>query len=246
MKAALTASKRGHDVMLFEKTDSLGGKLKFADHVSFKYSLQHFRDFLIDQTRKSSIEVKLNTEISSSNLSGFDVVIAAIGAEPIIPRIPGVQHAILATDVYGKESALGNAIVVIGGGQVGCETALHLARMGKNVTILEMQTALAPEASMTHRDELMYELEKEAETLHIILSGCCNFIDASGVTYEHDGIISIIPADSVILSVGMRPLSALADSFMGLTSEFVQAGDCIKARTVEEAIREGYFAAINL
>ncbi len=246
MKAALTAAERGHSVTLFEKTDSLGGKLKFADCVTFKYPLKNYKDYLIDQIGKSTVDVKLNKEASDRELTDFDAVIAAVGAEPIIPRFPGVENAIPATSAYGRETELGNKIVVIGGGQVGCETALHLARLGKDVTILEMQSTLAPDASTTHRDELMVEFGKDSDRIHIVASGCCTGIGPNSVTYERNGESVTVEADSVILSVGMRPLSALADRFMGITVEYAQAGDCVKARTVDEATREGFYAAINL
>lgn len=246
MKAALTAAERGHSVTLFEKTDSLGGKLKFADYVSFKYPLKNYKDYLIRQIGKSAVALKLNHEVSATELAGFDAVIAAIGAEPLVPGIPGIEHAIPATDAYGRESELGTKVVVIGGGQVGCETALHLARAGKEVTILEMQTTLAPDASTTHRDELMVEFEKDADNINIVVSGCCSRIGEHDVTYVREGETKTIEADSIILSVGMKPLAALADTFMGLSDEYAQAGDCIKARTVDEATREGYYAAINL
>lgn len=246
MKAAITAAERGHSVTLFEKSDSLGGKLKFADFVSFKYPLQKYKDFLIYQTGKSAIDIQLNTEVKANDLKEFDVIIAAVGAEPVVPPIPGVEKAVLATSVYGNESDLGNNVVVIGGGQVGCETALHLTKLGKNVTILEMQSSLAPDASTTHRDELMVELKKESEKLNIIVSARCISIDLNGITYQKNGENVTLCAESIILSVGMRALTALADSFMGLTKEYAQVGDCVKARTIEEAVREGYFTAVNL
>jgi pyruvate/2-oxoglutarate dehydrogenase complex dihydrolipoamide dehydrogenase (E3) component len=214
--------------------------------VSFKYPLRNYKDYLIRQVGKSDVEIRLNSNASPQELTGYDAVIAAVGAEPLIPGIPGIKAAIPATDAYGKEAELGERIVVIGGGQVGCETALHLARMGKEVVILEMQETLAPDASATHRDELMVEFEKDADRIQIIVSGRCIEVSPKNVTYAKDGTITTIDTDSVVLSVGMRPLSALADSFMGITEEYAQAGDCIRARTVEEATREGYYAGINL
>ena len=246
MKAAVTAAERGHSVTLFEKSHALGGKLIFADYVPFKYSLKNYKDYLIRQVEKSGVEVRLNKEVSSTELAGFDAVIAAVGAEPLIPNLPGAEKAIPAISAYGREEALGDRVVVIGGGQVGCETALHLARLGKQVTLLEMQPSLAPDASATHRDELMVEFGKDASNIDIVVSACCTGIDAGSVTYEKDGERVTVEADAVILSVGMRPLCALSDSFMGLTDEYGQAGDCVKARTVDEATREGFYAAVNL
>ena len=119
-------------------------------------------------------------------------------------------------------------------------------KMGKDVTILEMQSALAPDASKTHRDELMVEIENEKEHLHVVLEGKCTGIEDDGVAYEKDGKAEKIPAGSVILSVGMRGMSALADSFMGITEDYEEVGDCVRARTVEWATKEGFNAAMNL
>lgn len=246
MKAAVTAAERGHSVTLFEKSDVLGGKLIFADYVPFKYPLRNYKDYLIRQVEKSGVDVRLNKEVSAREIAGFDAVIAAVGAEPLIPDIPGAEKAIPAPFAYGRENDLGNRVVIIGGGQVGCETALHLARLGKQVTILEMRSSLAPDALTTHRDELMVEFGKEAPNIDIVVSACCTGIDAGKVTYEKAGKTMTAAAEAVILSVGMKPLCTVADSFMGLTDEYGQAGDCVKARTVDEATREGYYAAVNL
>ncbi|MGN1290415.1 MAG: FAD-dependent oxidoreductase, partial [Bradyrhizobium sp.] len=158
MQAAVTAARRGHKVTLFEKTDKLGGKLAFADYVSFKYPLANYKNWAVEQVISSDVTVRLNTEATPEMVRDFDAVIAAVGAEPLVPPIPGVETAIPAIDAYGKEDSLGNSVVLIGGGQIGIETALHLCKLGKTVTILEMQDALAPDASKTHRDELMVEI----------------------------------------------------------------------------------------
>jgi 2,4-dienoyl-CoA reductase-like NADH-dependent reductase (Old Yellow Enzyme family)/thioredoxin reductase len=245
MKAALTAIERGHEVTLFESSDSLGGALKFADYVSFKYPLKEYKDYLIKQTEKSPVNVIFNKTVTPSDVEQFDAVIAAVGAEPIVPPIPGIGNTILATDAYGKKSTLGDRITVIGGGQVGCETALHLARLGKQVTIVEMQCDLAPDASKTHRDELMIELEDE-KNLTILCGACCCEIETDLVIYKKDGVCDSLAADAVILAVGMKPKLAEADAFMGLTPEFFEVGDCVKARTVEWATKEAFYAAMNL
>jgi NADPH-dependent 2,4-dienoyl-CoA reductase/sulfur reductase-like enzyme len=160
MQAALTASMRGHSVTLLEEAASLGGILRFTDHVDFKYPLRNFRDYLITQIKKSNVVVKLNTRAEPRDIASFDAVIAAIGGVHLIPPVPGIEIAIPALKVFGDEAAMGDNVVVIGGGQVGCETALHLVRHGKNVTVLEMRTSLAPDASPTGRDELISEIKK--------------------------------------------------------------------------------------
>ena len=191
------------------------------------------------------MEVKLNTEATPEMTDGYDVVIAAVGAAPIVPPIPGVDKAIPACDSYGKEDTLGSEVVVIGGGQVGCETALHLAKLGKKVTVIEMQSALAPDASKTHRDEMMVEFAAEPNFIPVV-GATVSSVDEKGVTYTKDGRSVTVPCDSVVLAAGMRAKTQLADSFMGRTEEYEEIGDCVRARTVEWATKEGFYAAIRL
>jgi 2,4-dienoyl-CoA reductase-like NADH-dependent reductase (Old Yellow Enzyme family)/thioredoxin reductase len=247
--AALTAAKRGHDVTLFEKSGSLGGALKFSNYVPFKYPLSDYRGFLIRQIEKSSVHLELGEDVSPEKIKGaYNAVIVAVGAEPLRPRIDGVERAIAALDVYGREDRLGDNIFVVGGGQVGCETALHLARLGKNVTVAEMQPDVAPDASKTHRDELLVELRKEHD-LTILTGVMCREILADRVICEKIGApgeTETCPADTVILAAGMKPLTKVADSFIGITKDVAVIGDCVRPRTVEWAVKEGFYAALNL
>ncbi|MDD6022680.1 MAG: FAD-dependent oxidoreductase [Oscillospiraceae bacterium] len=245
MMAALTAADRGHYVTLFEKSDSLGGNLKFASYVSFKWPLRRYKDYLIAQIAKSAVDVRLGTEATPEMVADFDAVIAAVGAAPVVPPIPGVEKAIPACDSYGKEAQMGDSVVVIGGGQVGCETALHLAKLGKKVTIIEMQSALAPDASKTHRDEMMVEIGNEPNFIPVVNATVQSVAD-DGVTYKTGDETVTVPCTSVILAAGMRARIPLADSFMGITPDFAEIGDCVKARTVEWATKEGFYAAMNL
>ncbi len=245
MKAACVAADRGHQVTLFEQSDTLGGALKFADYVSFKYPLAGYKNWLVKQVEKRPIDVKLATRATPEMVKGFDAVLVAVGATPLILPVPGVDSAKVATSVYGKEDTLGKTVIVIGGGQVGCETALHLVKLGKTVTVLEMQSALAPDASKTHRDELMVEIGKEAN-FHALTGARCTAVTPTSVTYEKDGGSQTITADNVILAAGMKAKTAEADSFMGITGDFDQIGDCVRARTVEWATKEGFYAALRL
>ena len=247
MKAALTAAERGHDVTLYEKSSSLGGTLKFCDYVSFKYPLKKFKDYLIHQVEKSAIRVKVNTKATPDKLKNehYGEIIVAIGAEPMIPSITGIngKNVVLATDTYGNEKELGNKIVVIGGGQVGCETALHLSKEGKNVTIIEMLPELAPDASITHRTELLLELDRE-KNLKYITSAKCTKVSDNSVTYMVESDAKEIEADRIIIAVGMKPNFSEAEKFIGVADKFTVIGDCVRARTVENAIKDAFYAAV--
>jgi thioredoxin reductase len=247
MVSAITASERGHDVTLFEESDTLGGTLKFATKVDFKYSLAKYRDYLINQTLNSKVKVKLNTKVKTEDIEeeNFDSLILALGAEPIVPKIPGIEKAVLATKSYDMENKLGNKVVVIGGGQVGCETGLHLSKLGKEVSIIEMRDALAPDASKTHRDDILTEMKKE-KNLKTLLNSTCIEIKNNKVIYSYDEEKQEIFVDSVILAAGMKPRKRESIKFDFIADETYVIGDASNPRTVEMAVREGYFTGINL
>jgi 2,4-dienoyl-CoA reductase-like NADH-dependent reductase (Old Yellow Enzyme family)/thioredoxin reductase len=248
MRAALTASERGHDVTLYEMSDSLGGLLKYAEHVPFKYPLARYVKFMADKVEKSSVTVKLNTLATPEIIKAgaYDAVITAIGSEPVIPPIPGVENAVLAIDAHSAADTLGKNIVIIGGGQVGVELALHLdlLGLGKKVTILEMLREVAPDASPTQRGELFAELRRSGVT--VVNFAKCTSIEPGKVCVDRDGVPESIEADSIILAVGMKAKTAESDSFMGTAATFTPAGDCNKPRILEWATKEGYYSAINL
>ena len=245
MKAACVAADRGHQVTLFEATNRLGGMLHYAGYFSFKYPVKDYMNWLIGQVNKRPIEVKLNTKATPETVQGYDAVLIAIGAEPLILPVPGVEQAKIAIEILGHEETLGNSVILIGGGQVGCETALHYAKLGKKVTVMEMQSELAPDASTTGRNELMTEIA--AEPNFVSLTGArCVSLTATSVTYEKDGKTETITADSVVLSAGMKAKTQEADSFIGTAIDFAEIGDCVRARTVEYATKEAYYAAVNL
>lgn len=245
MKAACVASDRGHQVTLFEATNRLGGMLHYAGYFSFKYPVKDYMNWLIGQVNNRPIDVKLGTKATPETVQGYDAVLVAIGAEPLILPVPGVEQAKVAIETLGHEEELGSSVILIGGGQVGCETALHYAKLGKKVTVMEMQSELAPDASTTGRNELLTEIA--AEPNFIPLTGAkCVSLTATSVTYEKDGKQETITADSVVLSAGMKAKTQEADSFIGTALAFAEIGDCVRARTVEYATKEAYYAAVNL
>ena len=167
MEAAIRASERGHKVILFEAGDRLGGQLHHADFMDFRADMKRFKDFQICQVKKDpNIEIRMNTKATPQLIAKEkpDGVIVAIGSKLIVPRIPGMEtnHVIQALDIFGKEDTLGDRIVIIGGGSVGCETSIYLANLGKkDVTVVEMGNILLPETMYIDRYYTLWFMEKE-------------------------------------------------------------------------------------
>ncbi|WP_130870579.1 FAD-dependent oxidoreductase [Intestinimonas massiliensis (ex Afouda et al. 2020)] len=269
MEAALDAADRGHKVILFEETGSLGGQLIHSDYMGFKVDLKKFKDFLIRQVNKNpNIEIRLNTpatpELCESEKA--DAVIVAIGSKPIVPNIPGKEknNTFLALDLYGGKPKVGEKIVIIGGGSVGCETALYLAEQGKtDVTVIEMGDILLPETLYIDRYYTLWFMEKEydrekavfvnetKEREHPIKSMVktkCTAITEEGVmAVDENGAEKLIPADTVIFAVGMRSDCDARDAFYGTAFDVINAGDCNgKEQSIYNATSSGFFAALQL
>lgn len=245
MQAAITGAERGHKVILFEKSDRLGGQINFAEKVSFKYDLKKFRDYLVRQVEKHNIDVRLNTEATPALVEqeNADLVITALGAVHKTPDIPGIgrDNVIYADEVFEQPERIGRRVVVIGGGLVGCEVGAHLAQCGHEVTILQRNEKLAAD-SFGHYLIHLFELLEEKTTC--ITQATCREIGDDGVVYtEADGVQQVIEADTVVIAAGMKPLHDEAVAYHSAGFEMKMAGDCVKARSVMYAIREGYDAA---
>lgn len=248
MEAAITAARRGHDVTIYERANRLGGKLVFSEKVSFKYDLKKFMDYQINLVNKLGVTVKLNTEATPELIAAenADVVLAAVGANAIVPPIPGAdgKNVLIAEESYEKAGQLGQKIVLIGGGEVGCETALYLAGIGKDVTVVEMLDKLAAETLYLPREPLVENLEKAATCY---TNARCTGITDKGITIvDKDGKERFIEADAVVLSAGMRPRSNEAEAFRAVAPRFSAIGDCVIAKNVRTATRYAFDAASQI
>ena len=250
MEAALAAKSRGHEVTILEKSAKLGGKLTFSTQVSFKKNLCDFMNYLIHMVAKNEIEVKLNTEATPELVESLnpDVVISAVGAKPIIPNIPGVngKNVITAEEAYklALEDKLPEKIIVVGGGDVGAETAVYLAEdCGKTVSLVEMSDTLAAASCEIPQIAIRKHCEKSVD---VHMNSVCTEINESGVIYKDEDGEKTIEADLVILAAGYKALSEEAEAFRTIPEEFFLAGDCIKAANVGNAVRTGYDAGIQL
>ncbi|WP_279028171.1 FAD-dependent oxidoreductase [Gibbsiella quercinecans] len=249
MKAALVASQRGHNVLLLEKETALGGALRYAEYEALKIDLYNYMKYLIVQMNKSNVDVRLGIEATPELVKSFspDVIIIAIGAKPFTPPIPGREqkHVLGALDVYTRMDQVGQHVVLIGGGSTGCELGLELARHGKQVTIMEAGDMLAQNGNILYRIGLRQTMDKE-NRLRAEIKVKVKSISEDAVIYEKDGKEKHIPADTVIMSTGMRTTPTVIDSFYGIVQDTFIIGDANRPRNVMDATREAYFIAKNI
>ncbi len=251
MQAAVTCARRGHRVILLEKKAELGGNLLFSRQVAFKKVLSDFLDYQIGQVKKQDeISVYLKTRADQEAVADFhpDVVLSAVGASPIIPDFAcdGRGNIITAQDAYIMEKDGGDLgkICIIGGGLVGCETALYLALergyAGK-VSLLEMTGEIGTDAHYLVRDAIKERMDK---TVKVFLNARCTKIQEKEVSYlDQDRNENVINADTIILACGMKPKVQEAVAFANIAPEWEEIGDCATASNLEMALRTGYDAA---
>lgn len=248
-KAAATAAERGHDVVLLEKEEALGGILRFTFDNDLKVDLRRQIQHQIAEVGRLGVDVRLNTEATSELIDGLapNAVIVATGSEPNRPNIPGLaEHAMHVLDMHGAKPQLGQAIVVVGGGLAGCEAAVELARQGKEVTVVEGGPEPATDANFIQRDGLMVALKESG--VDVRTGTQCVSVSEEGVMVRDvvAGNERLIPADDVVYAVGMHAVDDLVGKLAGFDGDVIAVGDCRRPRNIKAAIREGYFSAIDL
>jgi NADPH-dependent 2,4-dienoyl-CoA reductase/sulfur reductase-like enzyme len=248
MQAALTAAERGHEVILCEKKDELGGVLLCEAKVPFKARLGEYIELQKRRIERSSAELRLCTELTPELASSLspDVIIAALGALPAIPPIPGIDGANVAgaEDIYIEPERAGKRLVILGGGLVGLELGVFTAMLGRRVTIVELQPEFAVDPYGMHTMALMHKLEELS--IDTRLSARVLAVTPEGVSCEDANGKAFIEADTVVYATGRRPLRAESFALRDCAPAFIQIGDCVTPRNIVAATKAAYAAALYM
>ena len=252
--AALYAKQAGHQVEIWEKGLAIGGSARFAAEPYFKLDMHRLLNYLTRQLERCQIPVRLDTEATPEAVQAYhpDRLIWAAGGRQLRPSaIPGLDGP----SVYPAAEALrnlcdvGDRVVVVGGGMVGVETALHLDRMGKEVTLLEMADRIPPEPGFIMNEEL---LQKQMRASHVVFrpETCLRSVESglngSRIRAEFHGRQEEIPCDTVLLAMGAKPTAEQAlQDYRGICPVFC-IGDSFGSRKIIDAIHDAYEAVRNL
>ena len=243
MEAARVAALRGHKVTLWEKGNALGGNLIPASTPDFKQDYRRLINYLSTQIKKLGVATELNKEATLEQIQKTkpEVVFIATGSTPIIPEILGAEKAkvVTAIDVLLGRKKAGESVVVIGGGLVGCETALYLAQKGKKLTIVEILDSVARDMFEANR---MHLLKLLADTNVEILTetSVAEIMDDSVVIVNKYGKRSKLEADTVVLAVGLKSNRRLEGALKDKVPKTHVIGDCVEPRKLLNAIWEGF------
>ncbi len=275
MEAARVAAMKGHQVSIWEKDNKLGGQWNIASVPPGKSEFSSLLGYYKNILKELDVEILFNkkADIDSVKSAKPDVVLVATGAQPIIPSIPVSEKAkvINAWEVLKGEPVHGPNIVVIGGGSVGCETALYLAEKGTidadtlkfmmihqvensdvlynlltrgsfRVTIVEMERDIARDMTRAMRWTILKHLKIMG--IKILNQSTVKEITPAGVKIDKNGEELFINADTVVTAAGSRPDASLYEELKKEFKETYLLGDAVKPSTVKDAVH-GAFELIN-
>ena len=241
MEAARVLKLRGHNPVIYEKADKLGGTFIPASAESYKGKLRDLLAWYRREMDKLGIEVKLNTEVKDTNMLRADDIIIATGAKPRKLNIPGFDKTIEACEyLNGKE--VGNNVVVIGGGLTGSEIAYELALGGKAVTIVEMKNDLIAQKGVCLANSSYLREWFALNKTSVYLGATVKEVkDSSIIIKTKEGEDKEIPCDSVISSVGYIP-APLTEA----KNKVHLVGDCLSVGNLRSVIWRAYEVAMKI
>lgn len=241
MEAARVCKLRGHEVTLFEEKE-LGGLLHEASVPEFKSDIRPLCKYLITQIEKLGIPVE-HKKATAADLAGYDAVICATGSRPILPGVPGIDKpgVMDALEVLNGARKPEGRIAVIGGGLVGTETALHLAEQGMHTTLVEMLPKIMNGVAAT--DQLAYS-ERIAKADMEVCTGTrlVSIGDGEITVSDHTGTHTI-PADSVIIAIGLKAQDSLYGELCAQGKEAYLGGDAVHPGKIFDAFHTAYRVA---
>ena len=278
LQFALTARQRGHEVTLYEKDEKVGGQVNLIGHIPGKEEFLEAVRSLEHRVKSAGVQVNLGTALSRKIVEKEkpDLLVVATGAGFAGINVPGIDRPKVfnAWDILkGSVPEIGRQVVIIGGGAIGCETALFVAKLdvlddrvfaflafheaddldrlrellyrnSRRITVLEISDKIAGNVGISTRWGLLKNLG---------LLGVKFRSQVKVVSIKEEEVIirteagtESVPADMIIMATGARSVNDLAIGVSGLGVEVVTIGDAQEPRKITHAIREGFDAALNV
>ena len=251
MEAARTAAMRGHKVSLYEKNESLGGNLIPGGSHSFKKEVRELNAWYQNELKALPVEIHTGETVTSGQLRNMDadVVILAAGSVPVMTKVPGIddKKVIGCMEAFAHPEKVGQKVIVIGGGLVGCEMALDYAQDGKEVTVVEALPKIlsAGIPSPIPNGQMIPDLF-EHHHVTVLENHRLSAVEDGRVILESDGQKKALDADSVVIAVGFRPVPSMAQELQGCGAVVYEIGDGQKVSTILHAVWDGYEVGNNI
>ncbi len=246
IEAARVGAQRGFDVTLWEASHRLGGNLWPAAKPDFKHDILDYIHYLNELAHRLPVDVVLNKKAAAEDIKNFgaEYVILATGAqmEPI-PFDNGTADKVLTViQVLNGREPQGEKILVMGGGVIGCETALYLARQGKQVTISTRRDAASlAEDLYDHNNRDLLLMMIKAAAIAVLSETVPLGLENGNVVVKQNGVEKKIVVDSLVFAGRMIPDNDLSKSLKNITTVF-SVGDCVEPARIMEAVWGGFKA----
>ena len=250
MQVAITAATKGHKVTLWEKEREMGGTLILAKKPPRKQELSEIINYFRNKISQLNIQVELKKEAEKEMIRKFkaDVVILAVGGNSIKPDIKGIEQS---NDVYwaydllkGDYTNIGQRIVIIGGGEVGLETAEWLATKGKKVTIIEILPEVARDMAHAVKVPLMINLRDYG--VRILTNIRIKEIKSNSVVVERGKIEESIETDAIVVAIGIKANNKLEIELKDSTPNLLCVGDCKEPGNIMDAVHKGFRIGLQI
>lgn len=248
-EAARVLALRGHKPVIYEKSSKLGGNLIPGGAPDFKEDDLALVAWYENTLKELNVEVKYNTEVTPEIVknSGADAVIVATGSIPKIFNLGDRSKVFTAADVLTEKVNPGNDVVIVGGGLVGCELALHLAQAGKNTTIVEVQDKLlALNGPLCHANSDMLKQLIPYNNVKVLTSSKVIETTENGVLVDVKGTKKEIKANSIVLAVGYNSVNSLYNELKYEVADLYLIGDARNVANIMYAIWDAYEVAANI
>ncbi|MDO4288434.1 MAG: FAD-dependent oxidoreductase [Eubacterium sp.] len=245
MEAARAAAARGHRVTVYEKASAPGGMTRIAGKPDFKDEDERLIQWYVNQLKALGVEIICNQEVDLDFVvsKSPDAVISACGAVPIVPGIEGKDHekTVVFEDALLGKKQVGKKVVVVGGGLVGCETALHFAKKHRDVTIVEaLDDILSSGAPTPPMNKLCLEDLFKQYHVEIRTASSVELINDDGAVIHTAGGQETIEADTVIMAVGLKSRAGFTEALEAYNIEAYSIGDEYRVSNMLQAIAGGY------
>ncbi|MFL0194300.1 FAD-dependent oxidoreductase [Clostridium sp. WILCCON 0269] len=242
MEVARITTMRGHKVTLYEETENLGGELIPGSVPDFKLDDRRLLQWYKNEMKELKVKVSLNTKVTEElvNTENPEVVIVATGANDIKINLPGIEKGKVATavEILNGQKECGSHVLIVGGGLVGCETALHLTEQGKKVTIVEVRDNILDTGKpIPHMNRIMLiDLLKKYNVKIITENSLLEVTDDGAVLIDKKFKKTNISADTIVIAAGFKSNKELYDRLKDKIVDLYVVGDAQDTGNIKDAI----------
>ena len=247
LEAAITLKRRGHNPIVCEMADTLGGQLALAGAAPRKEEMKEAALWMGEEALREGIEIRLSTPITTELIEAEapDEVIIAIGAAPMKLNVKGfdLAHVTNSHDVLEGKASVGGNVVIVGGGLVGLEVAEYIESTASSITVVEMLDQVAKDLGDLRKISVMENLHHAQ--VKMLTNSKCVEIKENAIIIERDGVNEEIPCDMVVVAIGARSRSfdEIARYCEVNKINYHTIGDAVRARRALNATAEAAMVA---